>query len=184
MNVIETSIPGVLIIEPKVFGDSRGYFMETYNLDRYRELGIQEEFVQDNLSYSRKGILRGLHYQRPMEQGKLVQVLEGVVYDVAVDVRRASPTFGKWTSVELSSENKKQFYVPRGFAHGFVVLSDIALFSYKCTDFYNPQGEQSIAWNDPDLGIPWPCNEPLLSDKDRRGKRLCEIADQDLPDYE
>ncbi len=158
--------------------------METYNEKRYKEAGIQETFVQDNLSFSRKGILRGLHYQKPMAQGKLVQVLQGAVYDVAVDIRRGSPTFGRWEAAELSAENKRQFYVPPGFAHGFLVLSDTALFSYKCTDFYNPQGEQTIAWNDPSLAISWPMEDPQLSEKDQQGIALQDMADTDLPVYE
>ena len=183
MNVIETKIPGLVVLEPKVFGDDRGFFLETYNKDRYIDAGINEEFVQDNLSYSRKGILRGLHYQKPMEQGKLVQVLLGEVYDVAVDVRVGSPTFGDWFGLSLSESNKRQFYVPPGFAHGFVVTSDAALFSYKCTDLYNPEGERSIAWNDPDLGIEWPVEAPQLSAKDTVGGRLRDFADKDLPVY-
>ena len=184
MNVIETKIPGLIIIEPQVFGDERGYFLETYNEARYREAGIKETFVQDNISFSRKGILRGLHYQKPMEQGKLVQVLQGEVYDVAVDVRFNSPTFGQWESIRLDSESKKQFYVPPGFAHGFVVTSEQALFSYKCTDLYNPDGEVSIAWDDPDLNIPWPVEAPELSGKDQKGRLLKDLTEQDLPRYE
>ena len=184
MKVIETSIDGLLIIEPVVYGDNRGFFLETYNAARYREMGIVAEFVQDNLSRSRRGVLRGLHFQKPMEQGKLVQVLEGVVYDVAVDVRCGSPTFGKWEAVELSENNKRQFYIPPGFAHGFLVLSESALFNYKCTDFYNPQGECSIAWNDPLLSIPWPEDVPELSEKDMKGRNLMAFSDEELPVYE
>lgn len=184
MNVIETKIPGLIILEPKVFGDDRGFFMETYNRQRYLEVGITEDFVQDNLSFSRKGILRGLHYQKPMAQGKLVQVIEGAVYDVAVDIRTGSPTFGQWEAVELSAENKRQIYVPAGFAHGFVVISEVALFSYKCTDFYNPEGEYSIAWNDPELNIPWPVDHPQLSEKDSQGVLLKDMPRDNLPVYE
>tara|TARA_B110000902_G_scaffold25767_1_gene28110 strand:- start:672 stop:1226 length:555 start_codon:yes stop_codon:yes gene_type:complete len=184
MNVIKTEIPDLIIFEPAVFGDDRGYFLETYNADRYKEAGISENFVQDNLSFSRKGILRGLHYQTPMEQGKLVQVIEGEVYDVAVDIRVGSPTFGAWQSVVLSGLNKRQFYVPPGFAHGFVVTSETALFSYKCTDFYNPAGERSIAWNDPELGIDWPVTDPLVSEKDQRAVLLKDLQKQELPSYE
>ncbi|MFA7553084.1 MAG: dTDP-4-dehydrorhamnose 3,5-epimerase [Spongiibacteraceae bacterium] len=184
MNVIETKIPGLKIIEPKVFGDERGFFLETYNAQRYKEAGIKENFVQDNVSFSSKGILRGLHYQKPMEQGKLVQVLQGEVYDVAVDVRHGSPTFGDWEAVILSDQNKRQFYVPPGFAHGFVVTSEVALFVYKCTDLYNPAGEISIAWNDPDLDIPWPIDTPQLSDKDKAGIRLKHLSEAQLPSYE
>lgn len=172
------------MLEPKVFGDERGYFLESYNKNRYQEVGITEEFVQDNLSFSRRGILRGLHYQKPMMQGKLVQVIEGAVYDVAVDIRYGSPTFGQWEAAVLSAENKRQLYVPAGFAHGFVVTSEVALFSYKCTDFYNPTGEYSIAWNDPDLGINWPVEKPILSEKDSTGKRLKDLTEQELPVYE
>ena len=184
MNIIKTKIPGLLIIEPKVFGDERGFFLETYNAQRYQELGIKETFVQDNLSFSCKGILRGLHFQKPMEQGKLVQVQQGEVYDVAVDIRVGSPTFGKWEAVVLSEQNKRQFYVPPGFAHGFVVTSATALFSYKCTDFYNPAGEVSIAWNDPQLAIPWPIDSPKLSEKDSHACLLKDIPRENLPSYE
>ncbi len=183
MNIVETSINGLFVIEPKVFGDERGFFLETYNEECYRDAGITENFVQDNLSFSRKNILRGLHFQKPMEQGKLVQVLQGEVYDVAVDIRCGSPSFGCWEAVCLSEANKKQFYVPPGFAHGFVVLSDTALFSYKCTDFYNPKGEMSIAWDDPDLAIPWPVNMPQLSGKDKMGIQLKNLTKDQLPTY-
>ena len=184
MNVIETELPGVLIIEPKVFGDERGYFMESYQAQRYAEAGIPGPFVQDNLSYSRRGILRGLHLQNPKPQGKLVQVLQGEVFDVAVDVRAGSPHFGKWLGVSLSSDNKRQLYVPPGFAHGFVATSDMAMFVYKCTDYYAPQAELSIAWNDPDIGINWPLDgPPQLSTKDAAGLRLSEIAAERLPNY-
>ena len=183
MNVIETTLPGVVIIEPKVFGDERGFFMETWNQQRYVDAGIPAGFVQDNLSYSRRGVLRGLHFQNPNPQGKLVSVYQGEVYDVAVDIRRGSPTFGQWTAVTLSAENKRQFYVPEGFAHAFVVTSETALFSYKCTDLYNPKAEGSILWNDPDLAIDWPIDNPELSAKDREGKRLKDFALAELPTY-
>lgn len=183
MIVTETKIPGLLIIEPKVFGDERGFFLETYNEQRYKEAGIAETFVQDNLSFSKKGILRGLHFQNPNPQGKLVQVIQGEVFDVAVDIRVGSPTFGEWVGIYLSSENKKQFYVPPGFAHGFLVTSDTALFSYKCTDFYNPEGEYSIIWNDQDLGISWPIKNPNLSIKDRSGVRLKSLDTMVLIGY-
>lgn len=149
-------IQGLCIIEPAVHGDSRGYFMETYNQNDMREAGLDMVFVQDNQSCSVKGVLRGLHYQKKFPQGKLVRVIKGIVYDVAVDLRRESSTFGKWYGLELSEENKKQFYIPEGFAHGFLVLSEIAEFCYKCTDFYHPGDEGGIAWNDPELGIAWP----------------------------
>lgn len=157
-----------VIIEPKVFGDHRGFFMETYQKERYSQLGIPE-FVQDNCSFSRKGILRGLHLQTPA-QGKLVQVLQGEVFDVAVDMRRDSPTYLKWEGVILSESNKRQFWIPAGFAHGFYVISDSALFHYKCTEYYNPQTEVTIAWNDPKIKIEWPLSgEPMVSEKDSKG---------------
>lgn len=184
MKIIETALPGVVIIEPKVFGDERGYFLESYQAQRYAEAGIVGPFVQDNISFSRRGILRGLHFQYENPQGKLVQVLQGEVFDVAVDVRLGSPNFGKWVGVTLSSDNKRQMYVPPGFAHGFVVTSDVALFVYKCTDYYAPQAEVSIIWNDPDIGIEWPFNEsPQLSAKDSAGLHLSEIAAERLPNY-
>lgn len=172
MNRIETKLPGVLIIEPRVFGDQRGFFMETWQQDRYEQAGLPGRFVQDNLSRSRRGVLRGLHYQDPNPQGKLVYVLLGEVFDVAVDIRPDSPTFGDWVGVTLSAENKRQFFVPEGFAHGFCVVSDEALFAYKCTNLYNPAGEGSILWNDPDIGIEWPIDSPVLADKDARAPRL------------
>ena len=183
MEVIETELPGVLILEPKVFGDARGFFLETWNQERYREAGMPAEFVQDNLSFSGKGTLRGLHFQNPNAQGKLVQVLQGEVYDVAVDIRQGSPTFGKWVGVTLSAENRRQIFVPAGFAHGFCVTSDNALFSYKCTDIYNPKAEVSIIWNDPDIGIDWPVTEPELSEKDRLAGRLSQLPEDRLPSY-
>ncbi|MBJ6764055.1 dTDP-4-dehydrorhamnose 3,5-epimerase [Myxococcaceae bacterium JPH2] len=172
MKVIPTELPGVLLLEPKVFGDDRGFFLETFHAGRYADAGIPGPFVQDNLSRSVKGTLRGLHFQEPQAQGKLVQVLAGAVWDVAVDIRRGSPHFGQWMAVELSADNKRQLWVPPGFAHGFCVLSDSADFSYKCTALYAPNCEHGIAWNDPDLGIPWPVNPPLLSPKDARAPRL------------
>ena len=174
MKVVETSLPGVLIIEPKIFPDARGFFVETYNKDRYVNNGILPEFVQDNLSFSTRGVLRGLHYQNPHAQGKLVYVLQGEVWDVAVDIRRDSPQFGQWTAVTLSSENKKQFYIPPGFAHGFCVLSPTALFSYKCTDFYHPECDAGVRWDDPDIGIDWPLTglQPELAAKDAQAPNL------------
>ncbi|MFT7224300.1 MAG: dTDP-4-dehydrorhamnose 3,5-epimerase [Cellvibrionaceae bacterium] len=169
MNVIETDLPGVLIIEPKVFGDDRGFFMETWNKERYAEAGIPTEFVQDNLSFSRKGVLRGLHFQDPNPQGKLVSVLQGEVYDVAVDIRKSSSTFGKWVGVSLSSDNKRQLYVPEGFAHGFCVTSETALLCYKCTDFYDSNAESSIRWDDAYLKIDWPIEVSEISEKDLNG---------------
>lgn len=172
MEVIKTSIDGVVIIEPKVFGDERGFFLETFQSDRYKELaGIDLPFVQDNHSRSAKGVLRGLHFQKTKPQGKLVRVVRGAVFDVAVDVRKGSPTFGQWEGVLLSEENKKQFWVPPGLAHGFLVLSDVADFEYKCTDYYDPSDEGSLIWNDPSVGIKWPLDlldgvEVQLSGKD------------------
>jgi dTDP-4-dehydrorhamnose 3,5-epimerase len=183
MKVIETKLPGVLIFGPKVFGDSRGFFMETWNKRRYEEAGITGNFVQDNLSYSSYGVLRGLHFQNPNAQGKLVYVIEGEVFDVAVDIRVGSPTFGQWVGVTLSSENKRQFYVPEGFAHGFCVTSETALFAYKCTDLYNPSAEGGILWNDPDIGIEWPIVNPILSDKDKKNQQLSKMDKVRLPDF-
>lgn len=176
MNVIETAIPDVLILEPKVFGDERGFFFESFNHKVFTEAtGLDVSFVQDNHSRSAKGVLRGLHYQVTQPQGKLVRVVRGTVFDVAVDIRPASPHFGKWVGVELSEENQRQFWVPPGFAHGFLVLSDSADFLYKTTDYYAPQFERCIAWNDPDLAIAWPGGvTPVLSAKDQLGKRLSE----------
>ena len=174
---IKTFIEGVFIIEPTVFGDERGYFMETYHANEFKEAGLDMAFVQDNHSKSRKGVLRGLHFQYTEPQGKLVRVIKGEVFDVAVDLRRDSPTYGKWEGVILSEENKKQFYVPEGFAHGFLVLSDEAEFIYKCTNFYNPDDEGGILWNDPDIGIKWPVDhidEVILSEKDKQLKTLKE----------
>jgi len=175
MNVIRCELEGLIIIEPKVFGDPRGFFMETWNQRRYSEAGLQAAFVQDNISVSRGGALRGLHCQNPSPQGKLVSVLQGAVFDVAVDLRQSSRTFGKWHGLELSGENKRQFFVPPGFAHGFLVLSENAMFQYKCTDFYSPKDELTIRWNDPDIGIEWPMREPTLSEKDAKGSLLREV---------
>ena len=183
MNVIETDLPGVLIVEPKVFGDERGFFMESYNAGRYAEAGLPDRFVQDNLSFSRRGVLRGLHFQNPQPQGKLVSVLQGEVFDVAVDIRVGSPTFGRWTGATLSAENKRQFYVPPDFAHGFVVTSDVALFFYKCTDYYAPASEGSVLWDDPEIGIEWPIESPTLSEKDRAASPLREMPENALPRY-
>ena len=183
MNVLETKLPGVMIFEPKVFGDERGFFMETWHAERYEEAGLPARFVQDNLSFSRRGVLRGLHFQNPDQQGKLVYVLQGEVYDVAVDIRVGSPTFGEWTVAVLSSENKRQFYVPEGFAHGFLVTSDAALFAYKCTAKYNAKAEGSVLWNDPEIGIEWPTNAPVLSEKDRGAPPLAEMPTGRLPQY-
>ena len=176
MNVIKTKLHDCVIIEPKVFGDERGFFLETFQADRYAELaGITLAFVQDNHSRSSKAVLRGLHYQKTKPQGKLVRVVRGEVYDVAVDIRQGSSTFGQWEGVILSDENKKQFWVPAGFAHGFVVLSETADFEYKCTDYYDPSDEGSILWNDPDLNIPWPTDVPNLSKKDANAEKLVDL---------
>lgn len=184
MNVTKTDIDGVLVIEPKVYGDARGFFMETWNRRQYERAGLNVTFVQDNLSFSSRDVLRGLHYQHPQGQGKLVQVLSGEVLDVAVDIRRGSPTFGQWTGCLLSGDNHKQFYVPFGIAHGFCVLSETALFSYKCTDYYNPDTEGGLLWNDPDIGIDWPIREPVLSRKDAANPLLKDIPKDKLPVYE
>ncbi len=183
MNVIETAIPGVLIVEPKVLGDARGFFMETYQADRYVQSGIAPRFVQDNLSRSAQGVLRGLHIQNPRPQGKLVTVLRGSVLDVAVDARSGSPTFGRHVAVELNEENRRQVWIPRGLAHGFVVLSASADFFYKCDEFYSPADELVLRWDDPELGIDWGCAEPKVSDRDRRGGTLAQLAGR-LPQYE
>jgi dTDP-4-dehydrorhamnose 3,5-epimerase len=172
MNVLKTELPGVLFIEPKIFGDARGFFYESFQAARYTQAGISGPFVQDNHSRSVKGTLRGLHFQEPRAQGKLVQVLRGTVYDVAVDVRRGSPTFGRWVGVELSEAQPRQLWIPPGFAHGFCVLSDSADFFYKCTEFYAPDAERSVAWDDPRIGIRWPVSDPILSAKDREAPRL------------
>jgi dTDP-4-dehydrorhamnose 3,5-epimerase len=171
----ETSIEGVYIIEPTVFGDERGYFMETYHQGEFKEAGLDLNFVQDNQSKSTRGVIRGLHFQYTKPQGKLVRVIKGEVFDVAVDLRKHSPTYGEWEGVTLSEENKKQFFVPEGFAHGFLVLSDEAEFTYKCTDFYKAEDEGGILWNDPDIGIVWPIDnldDVVLSDKDKKWKTL------------
>lgn len=174
-NFIKTEIEGVFIIEPKVFGDNRGYFMETYNETDFVNAGLNYKFVQDNQSKSKKGVLRGLHFQKNYPQAKLVRVLEGEVFDVAVDLRKNSATYGKWVGVVLSEENKKQFMIPRGFAHGFVVLSESATFAYKCDEFYHPEDEGGVMYNDPNLGIVWPYNgEVLLSEKDKKHPLLKE----------
>jgi dTDP-4-dehydrorhamnose 3,5-epimerase len=182
VRVVPTDLPGVLIVEPDVFADGRGFFMETYHAVRYREHGIEGPFVQDNQSRSVVGTLRGLHLQVRRPQGKLVRVIEGEVYDVCVDVRRGSPSFGRWVGVTLTAENVRQCYVPPGFAHGFCVLSPIAQVEYKCTDFYDPGGELGVAWNDPSLAIPWPVPDPVLSARDKGHPTLAELGDK-LPQW-
>jgi dTDP-4-dehydrorhamnose 3,5-epimerase len=184
MNVIETSIPSVLILEPRVFSDDRGQFLETWSRQRYHDAGITEDFVQDNVSYSTKDTLRGLHYQNPNAQAKIVQVFDGLIYDVAVDIRLNSPTFGKYVSTILSKDNHRQLYIPPGFAHGFCVLSDYAVFAYKCSDYYDKPSEGSVLWNDPFLAIDWPLSKPLLSDKDSQALPLKDIDQNSLPHYE
>lgn len=177
MKIIETALPGVLIIEPRVFGDARGFFMETWNAQAFRKAGLDVQFVQDNHSRSQKGVLRGLHFQNPSPQGKLVRVAQGAVFDVAVDLRASSPTFGKWVGVELSAANKRMFWVPEGFAHGFLTLEDDTDFLYKCAAPYAPQSEHTLAWNDPAVGIEWPAigMAPIISDKDARGLSLPNV---------
>ena len=181
MEIKPTTLPGVLEIVPAVYSDSRGYFMETYQLLRYHDNGLNQPFVQDNLSYSVKDTLRGLHLQHPNDQGKLVQVIQGEIYDVAVDVRRNSETFGKWIGVTLSDVNKKQLYIPEGFAHGFCVTSHEAYVLYKCTAYYSPECEVGILWSDPLINIEWPTKMPLLSLKDAQNQALKEIAPSQLP---
>jgi len=185
MTIIETPLPGVIILEPKFFGDSRGFFMETWSRERYCAVGISGEFVQDNMPSSSRGTLRGLHFQHPQGQGKLVQALFGEIFDAVVDIRVNSPSFGQWFGTELTAEKRRQMYIPPGFAHGFCVLSDTALFSYKCTDYYNPQTEGGILWNDPEIGIDWPLTgQPILSDRDRQHCSLAETPVHTLPRME
>ncbi len=183
MNVYEATLPGVKIIEPQVFADTRGFFMEGWHQVRYEAYGLPARFVQDNVSWSRHGVLRGLHFQNPHSQGKLVYVLCGEVFDVVVDVRCGSPTFGRWEGIVLSAQNRRQLYIPEGFAHGFCVTSDSALLVYKCTDFYAPHAERGVRWDDGDLGIAWPVREPLLSPKDAAYPRLRDIPQEWLPSY-
>lgn len=185
MQRIETSLPGVFVFEPRVFSDERGFFMETYSARRFAELGVETSFVQDNHSKSARGTLRGLHYQLQNPQAKLCRVIAGAVWDVAVDIRVGSPTFGQWVGVELSAENKRQIFVPRGFAHGFVVLSEEAEFLYKCDNFYTPGDEYGIAWNDPTANIAWPLeNAPTLSGKDGIAPFLKDVPRENLPTFE
>ena len=177
MKIVETTLPGILIIEPRVFSDERGFFMETYHQQRFHEAGIGAEFVQDNHSYSTGCVVRGLHYQEPNPQGKLVRCTRGAVFDVAVDIRRGSPHFGKWVGVELTEENKRMLWIPAGFAHGFSTLTDVADVVYKCTALYDAAADRSILWNDPQIGIEWPLrSEPRLSPKDAAAPRLSEAV--------
>lgn len=184
MNVVTTDIPGVLILEPQVFKDTRGSFLETFHQQRYWEAGIPYGFVQDNVSQSGYGTLRGLHYQIQHPQGKLCWVLRGEVFDVAVDLRQRSPTFGCWTAVRLTEKNRRQVFIPPGFAHGFCVLSDVAEFAYKCTDFYHPESERTILWNDQQLAIDWPLRRPLLSEKDLQGMPFSEASHFDADEQD
>lgn len=183
MKVVETRLPGCVIIEPAVFGDERGFFFETWNAERFGERGLPTTFVQSNVSSSSRSVLRGLHYQWPNPQGKLVSVLEGEVYDVAVDIRRGSPTFGQWEAVMLSAENKRQFWIPEGFAHGFAVVSERAVFSYLCTAVYDKVADAGVRWDDPAIGVDWPISEPQLSAKDEAAPLLADIAPERLPTF-
>ena len=183
MKVIETDLSGCLVIEPHVHGDARGYFFESFHAEKYRQRGLDLRFVQTNVSRSARGVLRGLHYQYPNPQGKLVNVLEGEVYDVAVDIRVGSPTFGRWAAAILSADNKRHFWIPEGFAHGFAVLSDHATFSYQCTALYDHAADAAVRWSDGDIGVDWPISAPLLSDKDQRAPFLRDIAPGKLPVY-
>ena len=183
MKVTETELEGVLIIEPAVYEDARGFFLETYHQNRYRGRGMRADFVQDNLSFSKKHTLRGLHFQHPCDQAKLVQVTGGTVFDVAVDIRRGSPSFGKWTGTQLSDENRRQVFIPEGFAHGFCVISEYAVLMYKCSDFYARECEGGILWSDPDLNIRWPVENPLVSEKDMKLPRFRDLATDRLPVY-
>lgn len=183
MKVTLAEIPGVVVIDPRVFGDERGFFVETWSAHRYADAGIPAGFVQDNLSRSAQGVLRGLHLQHPRGQGKLVQVIEGEVFDVAVDVRVGSPTMGRWVGYTLSGANKRQVYVPPGFAHGFCVVSAYALFSYKCTETYLPESELGVRWNDPAIAVAWPIDAPILSSKDAALPLLGDIPESRLPSF-
>ena len=185
MKILETTLPGVLLIECPVYRDARGHFQEVWNGPRYASHGLHMEFAQDNLSFSRRGVLRGLHFQHPAGQGKLVSAVQGSVYDVAVDIRRGSPNFGCWFGAELSAENGRHMYIPPGFAHGFLVLSETAHFLYKCTEVYRPDAEGCVRWDDPGLRISWPLEgEPLVSPKDAAAVTLAELAGERLPEYD
>ena len=183
MKIIETILPDCVVIEPDVFGDARGFFYESYNAQKYKEAGFDLNFVQSNVSRSAHGVLRGLHYQFPNPQGKLVSVVEGEVYDVAVDIRVGSPTFGRWTAAVLSSHNKRHFWIPEGFAHGFAVLSEFATFCYQCTALYDRAGDAAIRWNDGDIGVDWPVGAPQLSEKDEKAPFLRDVPRDKLPPY-
>jgi len=183
MKVVETDLPGCLVMEPRVFGDARGFFFESFNHDKLAAHGLQPTFVQGNVSSSSRGVLRGLHYQWPKSQGKYVSVVEGEVWDVAVDIRRGSPTFGRWAAVVLSAENKRHFWIPEGFAHGFVTLSERAVFTYLCTATYDAQADAGIRWDDAQLAIDWPVSAPSLSDKDAKLPFLADVPEERLPLY-
>ncbi len=183
MIVSKTPLAGALVFEPVVHGDERGFFIETWNHERYKKAGLDVKFVQSNLSKSSQGVLRGLHFQNPKPQGKLVQIISGEVFDVAVDIRLGSPTFGQWYGVTLSADNHKQFYIPEGFAHGFCVLSEDAIFSYMCTNIYDATADCSLLWNDAQIGIDWPLAQPLLSNKDKAAQTLAQINPQKLPKF-
>jgi dTDP-4-dehydrorhamnose 3,5-epimerase len=183
MKLVNTSLPGAVVIEPQVFGDTRGFFYESYNQAKYREAGITDTFIQSNVSRSSRGVLRGLHYQWPNPQGKLVSVLEGEVFDIAVDIRRGSPHFGRWAGVVLSADNKRHFWIPPGFAHGFCVLSEHATFTYQCTALYDRDADAGVRWDDPDLAIDWPVSDPQLSDKDQKAPLLRDVPAERLPVY-
>lgn len=183
MKVIETDLPGCLVLEPQVFGDERGFFYESFNRDKFAGIGLAPDFVQGNVSSSTRGVLRGLHYQWPKPQGKLVSVLEGEVWDVAVDIRHGSPTFGRWCAAVLSAENKRHFWIPEGFAHGFVTLSERALFTYMCTATYDSDADAGIRWNDADLAIDWPVSDPVLSGKDAKAPFLADLTQDRLPAF-
>jgi dTDP-4-dehydrorhamnose 3,5-epimerase len=183
MKTIETDLPGCLILEPQVFADARGFFYESFNRDKFSAIGLDLEFVQGNVSASSRGVLRGLHYQWPNPQGKLVSVLEGEVWDVAVDIRRGSPHFGRWAAAVLNADNKRHFWIPAGFAHGFVALSERALFTYLCTASYDRSGDAAIRWDDPQLAIDWPVSAPLLSEKDASAPLLGDVAPERLPSF-
>lgn len=183
MKVTQTRLPGVLVIEPRVFEDDRGFFYEGFNAARFAEAGIHAQFVQTNVSRSTRGVLRGLHYQWPHPQGKLVSVLDGEVYDVAVDIRRGSPTFGRWEAVMLSAHNRRHLWIPEGFAHGFCVVSEAATFTYQCTALYDPAADASIRWNDEAIAVDWPAGAPVLSPKDTRSPFLADVPEDKLPAY-
>jgi len=183
MKVIETNLPGCVVIEPAVHGDARGFFYESFHAEKYKAVGLDLRFVQSNVSRSARGVLRGLHYQWPKPQGKLVNVLEGEVYDVAVDIRAGSPTFGRWAAAMLSADNKRHFWIPEGFAHGFAVLSENATFCYQCTALYDRAADASVRWNDGDIAVDWPISAPRLSDKDQQAPFLRDVPREKLPTF-